>query len=79
MRSASVNASDTGVPAPPTSGFVARHARKCSSDRKNFRVVQSEVETRRSPSHGFPTHTMTPWVSSPDPNGSTDSSRGSPQ
>src|ERR1700758_260310 len=43
------------------------------------RVVQSEVKTRRSPSHRFPTHTMTPWVSSPDPNGSMDRSRGSSQ
>jgi hypothetical protein len=54
MRSASVNASDTGVPAPPTSGFVARHARKCSSDRKNFRVVQSEVETVARPRTASP-------------------------
>ncbi len=78
-RSPSLKASDTRVPAPATSGFAARHARRCSSDRKKLSVVQSEVEARRSPSPCLPTQTMTPSASSPEPAWSTQSSNGSPQ
>ena len=74
MRSPSLNASDTVVPAPATSGFAARHALRCSSDRKKLSVVQSEVEIRRSPPLCFPTQTMTPAASGSGPAGPADNS-----
>jgi hypothetical protein len=64
-RVPSLNASATVAPAPGTSGFAARHARRCSSDRKKFSVVQSDVATRRWSSERVPTHTMT--ASDPGP------------
>ena len=78
MRSPSLNASAAVVPAPAISGFAARHALRCSSDRKKLRVVQSDVQARRSPSSRLPTQTMTS-VASNGPVGSAASSSGSPQ
>jgi len=40
MRSASLKASCTVVPAPSAVGFASRHALKWSSDRKKLMVVQ---------------------------------------
>ena len=73
MWAPSSNASVTTIAAPATSGLEARHARKCSSDRKKLRVVQSPSQARRS-SAGCPTQTMTPSASGAGPAGSTDSS-----
>ncbi len=78
IRFASLNASTAVAPAPAVSGFAARHALRCSSDRKKLSVVQSDVHTRRSPSPRLPTQTMT----SPAPTGPVASaarSSGSPQ
>src|SRR5207247_377656 len=78
-RSPSLKASDTGVPAPSIVGLAYHHALMCSSDRKKLRVVQVEVEARRSPAHRFPAHIMIPSAPGPGPEGSTENSRGSPQ
>ena len=78
MRSPSLNASAAVVPAPATPGFTARHALRCSSDRKKLSVVQSDVQARRFPSWRLPTQTITSPASS-GPVASAASSRGSPQ
>ncbi len=77
MRRPSMNASATAVPAPAPSGCSARQARRCSSDRKKFRAVQSEVEIRRSPSPRFATHTMIPAASAAGPPAAAANSSGS--
>jgi hypothetical protein len=79
MRRPSLNASTTVAPAPGTPGFAARHARRCSSDRKKFSVVQSDVASRHWPSARLPTHTMTSSDPGPTPSGPTPSARGAPQ
>ena len=79
MWAPSLNASSTTMPAPGILGFAARHARKCSSDRKKLRVVQRESHARLSSSIRFPTQTMTPLASGPGPDGATDNSIGVPQ
>ena len=79
MWAPSLNASATIIPAPGISGTAARHARRCSSDRKKLRVVQRVSQARRSSSARFPTQTMRPSASVPGPAGSTDNSMGPPQ
>jgi len=78
MCSPSLKASAIVMPAPATSGLPSRHARRCSSDRKKFSVVQSESHARRS-SARFPTQTMIPDVAGPGPAGDTDSVSGAAQ
>jgi hypothetical protein len=78
MWSPSLNASVDVIPAPATSGFPSRHARRCSSDRKKFSVVQSESHARRS-SARFPTHTMIAAASGAGPVGGTESASGAAQ
>jgi len=79
MWAPSVNASLRTIPAPGISGFAARQARRCSSDRKKLRVVQSASQARRSSSARLPTQTMTPSASGSGPDGPTDSAIGSAQ
>jgi hypothetical protein len=78
MWSPSLNASAIVMPAPATSGVPSRHSRRCSSDRKKFRVVQSESHARRS-SARFPTQTMMAAASGPGPVGDTESASGAAQ
>ncbi len=79
MWSPSLNASSMVMPAPGMSGFTARHAFKCSSDRKKLSVVQSETQARRSSSARFPTQTMTPCALGSGPDGPIDRSMGTAQ
>lgn len=78
MRTASLNASASGVAAPPASRCSRCHALTCSSDRKKLSIVQSEAETRRSSARRLVTQTITP---SPPigPRASALTSSGSPQ
>jgi hypothetical protein len=76
MRVPSLNASATVAPAPGTSGFATRHALRCSSDRKKFSVVQSDVATRRWSGERVPTHTMAASDSRPAPSGPASSVKG---
>jgi hypothetical protein len=78
MWSPSLNASAIVIPAPATSGFSSRHARRCSSDRKKLSVVQSESHARRS-SARLPTQTIIPAASGSGPDGDTDSASGAAQ
>jgi hypothetical protein len=78
MWSPSLKASVIVIPAPATSGLSSRHARRCSSDRKKFSVVQRESHARRS-SARLPTQTMIPAASGPGPVGDTASASGAAQ
>jgi hypothetical protein len=79
MRRPSTNASATGVAAPGTSVWSHRQALRCSSDRKKFRTVQSEVQTFWGSIPRSPTHTMMPSAPRPGPVPSTGKSSGAAQ
>ena len=78
-EAAAANASAAVAPAPGTSGFASRHARRSSSDRKKLSVVQCPVIARRWSSQRRPTHTMTPSAEAPGPSGVTVKASGLPE
>ena len=79
MRRPSLKASATVVPAPGISECASYQAFRCSSDRKKFSAVQSELEIRRSPSLRLATQTMIPAASAAGPSAPAKSASGSLQ